>query len=158
VNPSQIIQEIKSALNLNRTQILHLYELEDFYMSKERLDAILKNPSKKGAKNATYEELGVFLDGLISFKRGKKGNNTNSDEEIILDNNLILKKLRVALNLKEYEIALIFELADFKISNSAIKDIFRNQNHPKYKECDNKTLKAFLEGLREFYYDSGEYL
>ena len=158
MKPSEIIKQIKDALNLNRAQILHLYELEDFYMSKERLDSILKNPSKKGAKSATYEELGVFLDGLISLKRGKSKKNKNDNEEIVLDNNLILKKLRVALNLKEYEIALIFELADFKISNSAIKDLFRNQNHPKFKECDNKTLKAFLEGLEEFYYDSGEYL
>jgi uncharacterized protein YehS (DUF1456 family) len=156
VKPSEIIKDIKEALNLNRAQILHLYELEDFYMSKERLDSILKNPSKKGAKNATYEELGVFLDGLISFKRGKS--NKQEPKDVILDNNLILKKLRVALNLKEYEIALIFELTDFKISNSTIKDFFRSSSHPKYKECDNKTLKAFLEGLKEFYFESGEYL
>jgi len=36
--------------------------------------------------------------------------------------------------------------------------MFRAYDNPKYKECDNKTLKAFLEGLNEFYFDSGEYL
>jgi len=157
MKPSEIIKAIKDALNLNRSQMLHIYELEDFYISKDRLDGILKNSSKKGSINATYEELGVFLDGLIQYKRGKS-NATNSDEEVILDNNLILKKLRIALNLKEYEIALIFELADFNISKSAIKDMFRSATHPKLKECDNKTLKAFLQGLDEFYFDSGEYL
>ena len=158
MKPSLIIQAIKDALSLNRAQIKHIYELEEFFIDDNRLNSILKNQSKKGAKSATYEELGIFLDGLISYKRGIKSNSVNDDEEIILDNNLILKKLRVALNLKEFEVAIIFELADFKISNSTIKDIFRNQNHPKYKECNNKILKAFLEGLREFYYDSGEYL
>ena len=154
---SQIIQAIKEALNLNRAQILHIYELEEFPMSKERLDAILKNSSKKGSVNATYEELGVFLDGLIKYKRGLP-KESSTPQDVVLDNNLILKKLRAALNLKEYELALIFELADYNISRSAIKDMFRSSNHPKLKECSNKTLQAFLEGLNEFYYDSGEFL
>ena len=156
MKPSEVIQSIKDTLNLNRKQILHIYELEEFSMSIDRLNGILKNSSKKGSINATYEELGVFLDGLISYKRGKSSAPTPQD--VILDNNLIIKKLRVALNLKEFEVALIFELADFKISKTAIKDIFRSLSHPKYRECDNKTLKAFLEGLNEFYFDSGEYI
>jgi uncharacterized protein YehS (DUF1456 family) len=158
MKPSEIIQAIKEALSLNRAQIKHIYELEEFYIDDNRLNSILKNPSKKGAKNATYEELGVFLDGLISYKRGKSNTKANEDEEIILDNNLILKKLRIALNLKEFELALIFELVDYNISKSTLKDMFRSPNHPKLKECDNKTLKAFLDGLNEFYYDSQEYL
>ena len=153
---SEIIQAIKDALSLNRKQILHIYDLEDFPISQDRLNGILKNSSKKSSINATYEELGVFLDGLISYKRGKRDKEIPQD--VVLDNNLILKKLRAALNLKEYEIALIFELADYKISKSAIRDMFRSPNHPKYKECDNKTLKAFLEGLSEFYYESGDFI
>ena len=158
MRPSDIIKSIKEALNLNRAQIKHIYSLEEYPITEERIDSILKNRSKKNSANATYEELGVFLDGLIKYKRGKDIIQKEQEEDIILDNNLILKKLRVALNLKEFEIAMIFELADFNISKSAIKDMFRSPNHPKLKECDNKTLKAFLEGLNEFYYDSGEYL
>ena len=155
MKPSEVIKAVKDALNLNRRQILHIYELEDYPMSLERLDKILKNRSKKNSANASYEELGVFLDGLISYKRGKRDRELK--EDVILDNNLILKKLRTALNLKEYEIEMIFELADFKISKSKIRDLFRSNGHPKFKECDDKTLKAFLEGLNEFYYNGGEF-
>ncbi len=154
MKPSEIIKAVKEALNLNRRQIMHLYELEEFPISQERIDSILKNRSKKNSANATYEELGVFLDGLISYKRGKTP--AQPPQDVILDNNLILKKLRAALNLKEFEIAIIFELADFKISKTAIKDMFRSPTHPKYRECNNKTLQAFLEGLNEFYFDGGE--
>ena len=156
MKPSEIIQGIKEALNLNRAQIMHIYQLEDFAIDKDRLDSILKNSSKKGSVNATYEELGIFLDGLVQYKRGssKKGR----DEEVVLDNNLILKKLRAALNLKELELTMIFELAEHTISKSATKDMFRSPSHPKLKECSNSTLKAFLAGLNEFYFDSGEYL
>ena len=154
---SYIFQSLKEALNLNRKQIIHIYSLQNYQMDEDRLNAILKNPSKKGAKEPTYEELGIFLDGLFEYKRKEKPR-INEDEEVILDNNLILKKIRAALNLKEYEIELIFDLADFKISKSQIRDLFRSSNHPKLKYCDDKILKAFLEGLKEFYYDSGEYL
>ena len=156
MKPSEILQEIKSALNLNRAQIIYIYELENYFISKDRLDAILKNSAKKGTSKATYEELGIFLDGLIQYKRGTS--KQKIIEEVILDNNLILKKLRVALNLKEYELVLIFELADFKINKSTIKDMFRSHKHSKLKECDNKTLKAFLIGLNEFYYENKEYI
>ncbi|NPA28380.1 MAG: DUF1456 family protein, partial [Epsilonproteobacteria bacterium] len=54
MTPSEIIKSIKDALNLNRNQILHIYELEEFPMTKERLNSILKNPSKKGSAKATY--------------------------------------------------------------------------------------------------------
>ncbi len=135
---------------------MHIYSLEDFLISKDRLDSILKNSSKKNSSNATYEELGIFLDGLVQYKRGLS--KQESQEEAILDNNLIFKKLRVALNLKEHELIMIFELAEFTISKSMLKDIFRSPTHTKYKECTNATLKAFLIGLNEFYFDSGEYL
>ena len=131
-----------------------MYELENYPISPERVDSILKNRSKKNSANATFEELGVFLDGLVSYKRGKS--NTPSPQDVVLDNNLVIKKLRAALNLKEFEVEIIFELADFKISKTAIKNIFRSPTHLKYQECDNKTLEAFLEGLNEFYYDGGE--
>ena len=49
---------------------------------------------------ATYEELGVFLDGFVTLKRGPSPKKPNDDEAVDLTNNLILKKLRIALNLK----------------------------------------------------------
>jgi uncharacterized protein YehS (DUF1456 family) len=159
VNPSEVIIAIKEALNLNRPKILTIYSLVSYPMGKERLDKILKNSSNKNSAIATYEELGLFLDGLILFKRKEEApKQVQEEEEIILSNNLILKKIRAALNLKEFELLIIFQLADFEISKSKIKDLFRSEEHPKYIECSNKTLKAFLEGLNEFYYESSDYL
>ncbi len=159
MNPSEIIIAIKEALNLNRPKMLTIYSLLDYPMSKERLDKILKNSSNKQSAIATYEELGLFLDGLILFKRKEQPPKQEQEEdEVILSNNLILKKIRVALNLKEVELLMIFQLTDFEISKSKIKDLFRSEEHPKHIECSNKILKAFLEGLNEFYYESSDYL
>jgi uncharacterized protein YehS (DUF1456 family) len=64
-----------------------------------------------------------------------------------MTNNDILKKLRVALQLRNEEIAAIMNLVDFKASESEIGALFRNEEHPKYKECGDQFLRNFLNGL-----------
>jgi len=62
-------------------------------------------------------------------------------------NNVILKKLRIALNLKEEDLLEIFELADFEITKPQITAIFRKKGHRHYKECQDQMMKRFLVGL-----------
>jgi len=156
VKPNEVIKKLSLALSLNRDDIKKIFEAVEFEIDDDRLDAILAKPSSKKYQVASYEELGNFLDGLIAFKRGEIAKRPDEDEEVILDNNLILKKIRVALQLKEYEISIIFALVDREVSKSTIRDIFRNPNHPKFKRCSNAMLEDFLDGLDEFYFDGGE--
>jgi len=64
-----------------------------------------------------------------------------------LTNNDILKKLRVALELRDDDIVNILQLADFKISKSELGAFFRNESHPKYMELQDQILRNFLNGL-----------
>jgi len=41
----------------------------------------------------------------------------------------------------------ICALVDFKVSKAELGAIFRNENHPKYKECGDQFLRNFLNGL-----------
>jgi len=153
VDLNNILSSIKDALALTYRDIEEIYKLENFEISPKRIKEIFSPKGTKKYKKATYEELGVFLDGLITKRRGKKEEQDSKAEEIILDNNLILKKLKIALNLDEYELSMIFELGDKKLSKSAIKDILRNPSNPKFRELSDKELNAFLKGLVEFYYE-----
>lgn len=65
----------------------------------------------------------------------------------MLTNNDILKKLRVALSFKDTDIIECLELVDFKITKSELSAIFRNIDHPNYKECGDQLLRNFLNGL-----------
>ncbi len=62
-------------------------------------------------------------------------------------NNVILKKLRIALNLKEEDLLEIFELADFEMTKPQITAMFRKKGHKHYKECQDQMMKKFLAGL-----------
>lgn len=64
-----------------------------------------------------------------------------------MTNNDILKKLRVALMLRDDEIVQILELVDFRISKSEIGAFCRKEGHPKYRECGDQVLRNFLNGL-----------
>ena len=64
-----------------------------------------------------------------------------------MTNNDILKKLRVALQLKDDEIVKILALVDFKITTSELSALFRKEDHPNYKECGDQLLRNFLNGL-----------
>ncbi len=65
----------------------------------------------------------------------------------MLSNNDILKKLRVALSLRNEDIIKILELANFKITKGALGDLFRNEDHPGYVEAGDQVLRNFLNGL-----------
>jgi uncharacterized protein YehS (DUF1456 family) len=64
-----------------------------------------------------------------------------------LTNNDILKKLRVALKLRDDQIVEILKLADFNITKSELGAFFRNENHPKYMPLQDQILRNFLNGL-----------
>jgi uncharacterized protein YehS (DUF1456 family) len=64
-----------------------------------------------------------------------------------MSNNDIMKKLRVALKLRDTDIILILKLVDFEVTTSELGAIFRNPDHPNYKECGDQLLRNFLNGL-----------
>jgi uncharacterized protein YehS (DUF1456 family) len=64
-----------------------------------------------------------------------------------MTNNDILKKLRVALHLRDEDIIEILKLVDFEISKSELGAVFRKEDHPNYKPCGDQLLRNFLNGL-----------
>ena len=65
----------------------------------------------------------------------------------MLSNNDILKKLRIALSLRNDDIMEILKLVDFEISKGALGDFFRNEDNPGYVEAGDQVLRNFLNGL-----------
>jgi uncharacterized protein YehS (DUF1456 family) len=64
-----------------------------------------------------------------------------------MSNNDILKKLRVALHLRNSDIVEICKLVDFNITESELTALFRSDDHPKFKACGDQILRNFLNGL-----------
>ena len=65
----------------------------------------------------------------------------------MINNNDIMKKLRVALKLRDTDIIAILKLAEFEISSSELSAIFRKEGHLQYMPCGDQLLRRFLDGL-----------
>ena len=63
-----------------------------------------------------------------------------------MTNNEIIKKLRIALDLKEPEMISIFVLAGYEIKKSELSAVFRKEGHKNYRECSDELLNHFLNG------------
>ena len=146
---NDILRQLRYALNINDSTMIGIFKLADHEIEQSNLTGLLKKEDEEGFVNCGDDVLGYFLDGLILHKRGRKenkgGETRKSDSR--LTNNAILKKLRIALELKEDDMLGILKLADVEISKSELTALFRKEGHKHYKECGDQFLRKFLKGL-----------
>jgi len=102
----------------------------------------------------TNRILETFLNGLIIQKRGvqevKPGapaHNPFIIREHASTNNVMLKKLRIALSLTSDDVVEIIGLTGTKITKSELGAFSRKRTNPKYVECGDKYARNFLKGL-----------
>ena len=97
--------------------------------------------------------LDAFLNGLITFKRGPQEKKSGQPENPVSItrrnniNNIVLKKLKIALSLTSEEVIDILGLAGVKISKGELSAVLRKEGHKNYKECGDRYLRNFLKGL-----------
>ena len=134
---------------MNDSTMIEIFKLADHEMGQTILTGLLTKEDEEGFVNCGDVVLGYFLDGLILYKRGRKemkpGETRRSDSR--LTNNIILKKLRIALELKEDDMLAVLKLAEVDISKSELSALFRKEGHKNYKECGDQFLRKFLKGL-----------
>ena len=146
---NDILRQLRYALNINDSTMIEIFKLADHEIEQSNLTGLLKKEDEEGFVNCSDDVLGYFLDGLILHKRGRNeinpGETRKSDSR--LTNNAILKKLRIALELKEDDMLAILRLAGVDISKPELTALFRKERHRNYKECGNQFLREFLKGL-----------
>jgi len=149
---NKILKEIIEALNLKNEDIQSIFRLENHPIEINYISNMFIDDQKDDFISCSYNELGMFLDGLITLKRGAS-TSSKKDEIIELSNNVILKKLRIALELKSSELVILFALVDIDFKVHEVNALFRKEGTKNYKVCSDQILYLFLEGLDEFYYD-----
>jgi uncharacterized protein YehS (DUF1456 family) len=93
-------------------------------------------------------EMAQFLNGFIIEKRGKKEGDAPK-AEFSLNNNIIFRKLKIALNLIDQDILDLLESAEFLMGKAELTAFFRKQDHKHYRECQDQILRNFLQGLQK---------
>ncbi|RYZ84156.1 MAG: DUF1456 family protein, partial [Proteobacteria bacterium] len=116
-----------------------LHDVNDFLRPEEHPDYLVCNDYL----------MDQFLDGLVIQQRGPREGNTPAPPKLQMSNNVVLKKLRVAFNLREEDVLEIFSASGFKIGRAELSAFFRRPDHQNYRECGDQVLRNFLKGLTQ---------
>jgi uncharacterized protein YehS (DUF1456 family) len=129
--------------------MIEIFKLADHEIEQSSVTGLLKKEDEEGFALCGDDVLRYFLDGLILDKRGRKEMRLGETRKSYsrLTNNAILKKLRIALELKEDDMLGILKLANVDISKHELTALFRKEGHINYKECGDQFLRKFLKGI-----------
>ena len=145
---NDVVRSIRYALDLGDAKVVEIIKLAGHDITQTDLVSYLKKEDEEGFVECDDEVMVSFLDGLIIHKRGKMESRPDQDKKPErLTNNTILKKLRVAFELKEEDMHKVLELAGFSVSKPELSALFRLKGHKNYRACGDQLLRNFLKGL-----------
>ncbi|MCB9195714.1 MAG: DUF1456 family protein [Flavobacteriales bacterium] len=142
-----ILRQLRYTFDFGDDAMIDLFAKADVAVTRAEISDWLKKDSDPDFKPIRDKELASFLNGFINKRRGKREGEQPKPEKS-LNNNLIFKKLKIALNYKDTDIIEVFQLADLNVSKGEINNIFRNPGHAKYVVCKDQFLRNFLTGLQ----------
>ena len=144
---NDVLRSIRYMLDLHETKVVEIIKLGGLDVTKAQITAFLKKDEEEGFEPCSDEVMAYFLDGLVFFKRGKDETRPQLPVELPMTNNIVLKKLRVAFELKEEDMHAILNAAEFPVSKPELSALFRKAGHNNYRPCGDQLLRNFLRGL-----------
>jgi uncharacterized protein YehS (DUF1456 family) len=122
---------------------------DDFYDEDDNFDEVEANEEHIKCDNIMLES---FLNGLIIFKRGKQEPKPGQPERPAYSknervNNILLKKVKIALSLTSEDMLEILETSGVFITKGELSAFLRKEGHKNYKECGDQNARNFLRGL-----------
>ena len=146
---NDILRRLRYALDISDPVMIEIFKLSEHEIDQSGLATLLKKEDEEGYVECSDKVMELFLDGLIVHRRGRKepkpGQAKKSAQR--LTNNAILKKIRIALELKEDDMVGILKLAEVSVSGHELNALFRKEGHRNYKECGDQFMRNFLKGL-----------
>lgn len=154
---NDIMIRLRYGLDIKDTDMVEIYKLGGVNVTKEDVRMMLQRIDEDEygeeivpegyirVNNAMMEQ---FLNGLVTFKRGKRPGETGTPpltgESV---NNQLLKKVKIALAMTSEDMLEIFDLAGVRVSKGELGAILRKEGHKNYRECGDKFARNFLKGL-----------
>jgi len=146
---NDVLRAIRYMLDLSDGKVVEITHLADanFPIAKEDVQAFLKKDEEPGYAECGNAVLAHFLDGLVILRRGRDESLPPRPVEKRVTNNVVLKKLRVAFELKDVDMHEILQSAGFPVSKPELSALFRQVGHKNFKLCGDQLLRNFLKGL-----------
>ena len=153
---NDILRRLRYTFNFNDEQMINLFTLSGRETTREEISNWLKKDDDPEYKAIYDVDFAYFLNGLIIKNRGLKGEELPKAEKR-LNNNLVFRKLKIALNLKDDDILEVLALVDFRFSKHELSAFFRKPEQNQYRPCKDQILRNFIHGLQLKYRPKNNY-
>ena len=141
------LRRLRYALNINDARIAETIAITGRQTTADEVINWLKREDEAGYVEMSHALLCRFLDGLIIDKRGPHPSGKMPEPLAFLSNNEILKKIRIALELRDDDMNAVFKRAEFVVTKAELGSFFRKEGHRNYRKCPEQVLKKFIKGL-----------
>jgi len=157
MNTNDVLKRVRFAVRMSDAGMMEALALGGRPISREELDSYFLKEEEEGYALCPRNVLEALLDGMITKKRGVRESAPGAQSAQVpsaraaaaatLDNNMILKKLRIAFELKEEDLLEAMKLGGMELSKNELSALFRRKDQKNYKECMDQFLRNFLAGL-----------
>ena len=146
---NDVLRSIRYMLDLGDDKVAGIARLPDpaFAIDRDEVRAFLLRDDEPGYLDCSDAALAHFLDGLILHRRGRDDSLPPRPVEKRIGNNVVLKKLRVAFELRDVDMHEVFAVAGFPVSKPELSALFRQPGHKNFRRCGDQLLRNFLKGL-----------
>jgi uncharacterized protein YehS (DUF1456 family) len=144
---NDVLRRIRYIFDFNDFKMITIFGLADHQVTRAQISDWLKKEDDPAYQNCNDTQLAIFLNGLINYKRGKK-EGPQAKPEKRLSNNIIFRKLKIALNLKAEDVLALMALTDLRMSKHELSAFFRKPSHKNYRDCHDQILRNFLKGVQ----------
>lgn len=147
---NDILRRIRYTFDFNDAKMISIFASADYAVTREQISDWLKKDDDPAYKSCSDTQLAIFLNGFINERRGKKDGPQPVPEKT-LTNNIIFRKIKIALDLKNEDVLNIMSLANLPISKHELSAFFRRIDHKHYRVCKDQILRNFLAGVQTKY-------
>lgn len=147
MNNNDILRSLRYTFDFGDDQMIQLFKDGGRQTDRTEISNWLKKDEDPDFLPIYDVDLAAFLNGLIIKNRGRRDGEEPRPEKR-LNNNMIFRKLRIALELRDEDILHILDDADFRFSKHELSAIFRKPTQSQYRDCKDQVLRYFLRGLQ----------
>lgn len=147
MNNNDILRRIRFAFDFNDSTMISIFGFADSAVTREEISAWLKQDDNPDFREIDDKQMALFLSGLIVKNRGKREGPAFVPESV-LNNNIVFRKLRIALGFNDVDVIQVMKLAGFPIGKQELSALFRNPEHKNFRQCQDQMLRNFLKGLQ----------
>ncbi|MDA0350035.1 MAG: DUF1456 family protein [Verrucomicrobia bacterium] len=144
---NEVMKSVRYTLEIKNREVVEMIKGGGVELSVLDVVGILKNEGDEGFIECPAEILHAFLDGLILERRGPSDGSAGKFSTATINNNMVLRKLRIAFEMRDTDMMVTMRSVGFKISKGEISALFRTPTHKHFVECGDQFLRNFLKGL-----------